>query len=314
MFESLKHYTIEQLVIIFSTPLYTFLILGEIILSNIQDRQFYTIKDTITNIYLMLLNGGIDLLSRGITWGILGLVFQYRFFELENPILYWGLLFIAEDFVFYVLHVVDHHSRFFWASHVTHHSSEQFNLTVGFRSSVFQPLYRFIYFIPLSLMGFKAADIAVMYSITQIYGILVHTSYVPKFRKMPWKLLEYVVVTPSQHRVHHASNIEYLDKNMGMCLTIWDRMFGTFQEEIDSLPIKYGLVSPLENRNAVNIVFHEWVKLLADLKKPLSFFTRIKYIFMPPGWSHDGSTKTSKGLREELKKEKEGIETLNESI
>jgi sterol desaturase/sphingolipid hydroxylase (fatty acid hydroxylase superfamily) len=314
MFESLKHYTIEQLVIIFSTPLYTFLILGEIVLSNIQDRRFYTIKDTVTNIYLMLLNGGIDLLTRGITWGILGLVFQYRFFEILNPVLYWGLLFIAEDFVFYVLHVVDHHSRFFWASHVTHHSSEQFNLTVGFRSSVFQPLYRFIYFIPLSLMGFKAADIAVMYSITQIYGILVHTSYVPKFRKMPWKLLEYVIVTPSQHRVHHASNVEYLDKNMGMCLTIWDRMFGTFQEEIDDLPIKYGLVSPLENRNAINIVFHEWVKLVADLKKPLGFFTKIKYIFMPPGWSHDGSTKTSKGLREELKKEKESVKPLTESI
>src|SRR6218665_2515192 len=314
MFESLKEYTIEQLVIIFSTPLYTLLILGEIVLSNIQDRQFYTVRDTITNIYLMLLNGGIDLLSRGVTWGILAWVFQYRFFEIQNPILYWGLLFIAEDFVFYILHVVDHHSRFFWASHVTHHSSEQFNLTVGFRSSVFQPLYRFIYFIPLSLMGFKAADIAVMYSITQIYGILVHTSYVPKFRKMPLKLLEYVIVTPSQHRVHHASNVEYLDKNMGMCLTIWDRMFGTFQEEMDDLPIKYGLVSPLENRNALNIVFHEWVKIGADLKKPVGFFTKIKYMFMPPGWSHDGSTKTSKGLREELKKEKDTIETLTESI
>ncbi|RYU97206.1 sterol desaturase family protein [Emticicia agri] len=314
MFESLKNYTIEQLVIIFSTPLYTFLILGEIVLSSIQDRRFYTFKDTVTNIYLMLLNGGIDLLSRGVTWVILAWFFQYRFFEIQNPILYWFLLFIAEDFVFYILHVVDHHSRFFWAAHVTHHSSEQFNLTVGFRSSVFQPLYRFIYFIPLSLMGFKVADIAVMYSITQIYGILVHTSYVPKFRKMPLKLLEYVIVTPSQHRVHHASNIEYLDKNMGMCLTIWDRMFGTFQEEIDDLPIKYGLVSPLENRNAVNIVFHEWVKLVADLKKPVSLFTKIKYMFMPPGWSHDGSTKTSKGLREDLKREKEAIETLTESV
>ncbi|MBA4853346.1 sterol desaturase family protein [Emticicia sp. BO119] len=314
MFENLKHYTTEQLVIIFSTPLYTFLILGEIILSNVQDRRFYTFKDTLTNVYLMLLNGGIDFLSRGVTWGILAWVFQYRFFEIQNPFLYWFVLFVAEDFVFYVLHVVDHHSRFFWASHVTHHSSEQFNLTVGFRSSVFQPLYRFIYFIPLSLMGFKATDIAVMYSITQIYGILVHTSYVPKFRKMPLKLLEYVIVTPSQHRVHHASNIEYLDKNMGMCLTIWDRIFGTFQEEINDLPIKYGLVSPLENRNAVNIVFHEWVKLGADLKRPLGIFTKIKYIFMPPGWSHDGSTKTSKGLRNELKKQKEATESLTEPV
>ena len=303
MFESLKDFTVEQLIIVFSTPLYTVLILGEIILSNFQDRKFYTVKDTFTNIYLMLLNGGIDLLSRGVTWLILAWVFQYRFFEIQHPILYWGLLFVAEDFVFYVLHYVDHHSRLFWAAHVTHHSSEQFNLTVGFRSSVFQPLYRFLYFIPLSLMGFKVADIAVMYSITQIYGILVHTSYIPKFRKMPYRLLEYVLVTPSQHRVHHASNIEYLDKNMGMCLTIWDRMFGTFQEEMDDLPIKYGLVSPLENRNAVNIVFHEWVKLVKDLKRPLNFTVKIKYLFKPPGWSHDGSTKTSKELRADLQKE-----------
>jgi hypothetical protein len=165
---------------------------------------------------------------------------------------------------------------------------------------VFQPLYRFIYFIPLSLLGFKVVDMAVVYSFTQIYGILVHTSYVPKLRKMPYMLLEYVFVTPSQHRVHHASNIEYLDKNMGMCLSIWDRIFGTFQEEIDDLPIIYGLTYPLENRGAINIVFHAWIDLWNDLKKPSSFSTKFKYILMPPGWSPDGSTKTSKELRREI--------------
>ncbi|WP_435354892.1 sterol desaturase family protein [Emticicia sp. SJ17W-69] len=302
MFESLKNYTVEQLIIIATTPLYTILIVGEILLSNFQHRGYYTLKDTITNLYLMLLNGGLDLLSRGLTWGILAWFFQFHFFEIKNPILYWGLLFIAEDFVYYLLHVVDHYTRFFWAAHVTHHSSEQFNLTVGFRSSVFQPLYRFIYFIPLSLIGFKAVDMAVMYSITQIYGILVHTSYIPKLRKMPFKLIEYVIVTPSQHRVHHASNIQYLDKNMGMCLSIWDRIFGTFQEEIDDLPIKYGLTHPLENRNAANIVFHEWIALFKDIAKSNGVLTKFKHLFMPPGWSPDGSTKTSKQLREELSK------------
>lgn len=304
MFETIKNLTLEQLVIITTTPLYTILIVGEIFLSNYQHRHYYTVKDTITNLYLMILNGGLDLLSRGITWGILAWVYQYHFFEIQNPILYWFLLFVAEDFVYYLLHVVDHYTRFFWASHVTHHSSEQFNLTVGFRSSVFQPLYRFMYFIPLSLLGFKVVDMAVMYSITQIYGILVHTSYVPKLRKMPYKLLEYVFVTPSQHRVHHASNIEYLDKNMGMCLSIWDRIFGTFQEEIDDLPIKYGLTYPLENRGPANIVFHAWVDLWNDLKKPSTIITKIKLLLMPPGWSPDGSTKTSKELREELAKKK----------
>lgn len=304
MFETIKNLTLEQLVIVATTPLYTILIVGEILLSNFQHRHYYTLKDTITNLYLMILNGGLDLLSRGITWGILAWVYQYHFFEVQNPFLYWFLLFVAEDFVYYLLHVVDHYTRFFWASHVTHHSSEQFNLTVGFRSSVFQPLYRFIYFIPLSLLGFKVVDMAVMYSITQIYGILVHTSYVPKFRKMPYKFLEYVFVTPSQHRVHHASNTEYLDKNMGMCLSIWDRMFGTFQEEIDDLPIRYGLTYPLENKGAINIVFHAWVDLWNDLKRPSSFTTKIKLLLMPPGWSPDGSTKTSKELREEIAEEK----------
>lgn len=302
MFESLKNFTVEQLIIIFTTPLYTVLILGEILLSNFQSKGYYTIKDTLTNLYLMILNGGLDLLTRGITWGILAWFFQFRLFEIENVYLYWFVLFLAEDFVYYWLHFWDHYSRFFWAAHVTHHSSEKYNLTVGFRSSVFQPLYRFLYFIPLSLMGFKATDMAIMYSITQIYGILVHTSYVPKIRNKFLRWIEYVIVTPSHHRVHHASNVEYLDKNMGMCLIIWDRIFGTFQEEIDNLPIKYGLVSPLEDRGAVNIVFHEWIKLWNDFMRPLNITTKLKYLFMPPGWSHDGSTKTSKQLREEISK------------
>jgi sterol desaturase/sphingolipid hydroxylase (fatty acid hydroxylase superfamily) len=300
MFESIKNLTLEQFIIFATTPIYTIVIVGEILLSNYQHRHFYTIKNTFTNLYLMILNGGLDLLSRGITWGILAYIYNFHFIEIQNPILYWLLLFVAEDFLYYLLHVIDHNTRFFWASHVTHHSSEEFNLTVGFRSSVFQPLYRFIYFIPLSLIGFKVVDMAVVYSFTQIYGILVHTSYVPKLRKMPYMLLEYVFVTPSQHRVHHASNIEYLDKNMGMCLSIWDRIFGTFQEEIDDLPIRYGLTYPLENRGAINIVFHAWIDLWNDLKKPSSFSTKFKYILMPPGWSPDGSTKTSKELRREI--------------
>ena len=310
MFEPFKNYTIEQLIIIGTTPLYTIVIIGEILFSNFQHRYYYTIKDTITNLYLMFLNGGLDLLSRGITWVILAWFYQlgdpsFHFFDTQNPILYWTILFLAEDFLYYILHVFDHYTRLFWAAHVTHHSSEQFNLTVGFRSSVFQPLYRFIYFIPLSLMGFKVVDIAIMYSVTQIYGISVHTSYIQKLRKMPYKLLEYVIVTPSQHRVHHASNIEYLDKNMGMCLSIWDRMFGTFQEELDDLPIRYGLTHPLESRGAANIVFHEWIALSKDVANSSGFLNKLKYLFMPPGWSPDGSTKTSKELRAELSSKEE---------
>ena len=140
-----------------------------------------------------------------------------------------------------------------------------------------------------------------MYSITQIYGILIHTQYVGKLGFLEWFL-----ATPSHHRVHHASNIKYLDKNMGMVLIIWDRLFGTFAEEDNSdEPIKYGLTKKLKNpHHPVNMVFHEWVSLKNDLKKDLPLKTKLAYLFNPPGWSHDGSSKTSKQLREEQTKAK----------
>jgi sterol desaturase/sphingolipid hydroxylase (fatty acid hydroxylase superfamily) len=210
--------------------------------------------------------------------------------------MYWLLLFLAEDLAFYVEHRVDHYCRMFWAVHVTHHSSEGFNLTTGFRSSVFQPLYRFVYFIPLALLGFHPVDIVFMYALTQIYGILVHTQYV---KTMPtW--FEWIFVSPAHHRVHHASNIAYLDKNMGMCLIIWDKLFGTFQPELPEEPVRYGLTKPIEKPNhPYHVVFHEWKAIGRDLKKPVSWTTKLKYLIMPPGWSHDGSTKTAAQLRKE---------------
>lgn len=283
---------LEQTIIQLTTPFYILLIGFEAFISHWQHRRYYTWRDTLTNFLLMLFNGGIDLAFRAVYVVILVAFYQYRFTEISNVYAYWIVLFFAEDFLFYVLHAVDHYSRLFWAVHVTHHSSEYFNLTTGFRSSVFQPLYRFIYFIPLVLVGFKPADIVLMYSITQTYGIIVHTNY---FGKSGW--LGYVFVTPSHHRVHHASNIVYLDKNMGMCLIIWDRIFGTFQEELEEEPVRYGLTKSLEDKSLTNTVFHEWKAIAQDLKRKVDWKTKVKYVVNPPGWSHDGSTLTSNQLR-----------------
>lgn len=253
----------------------------------------------------MLLNGGIDLIFRAFYLGVLLLAYSYRLVEPSgNPYIYWGLLFLAEDLAFYVLHYVDHNSRLFWAVHVTHHSSEHFNLTTGFRSSVFQPLYRFMYFIPIVLLGFHPVDIVVMYSITQIYGIIIHTEWVGKLG-----FLEHILVTPSHHRVHHASNIEYLDKNMGMCLVVWDKLFGTFQEEIPGIPPRYGLTKPLENAGLGHTIFHEWQEIGADVVKSNDWKTKLGYLIKAPGWSHDGSRKTSKQLQKELSFEPETAQT-----
>lgn len=289
-------YLYEQLLIFISTPVYVAVIGLEIFLSSYHNMKAYTWKDTAANVYLMLLNACIDILIRGAYLLVLNYFFQFHIISFSNVIVYWIMLLVFEDFLYYWLHRFDHEIRLFWAVHVTHHSSDQLNLTVGFRSSVFQPLYRFVYFIPLVLLGFRPMDIVFIYSATQIWGILVHTKMI---NKMGW--LEYVLVTPSHHRVHHASNPKYLDRNMGMFLIIWDKLFGTFQPELpekEYQPIKYGLTKPLEKENPITIVFHEWTSMRNDLRrKDISWKEKWQYVFGPPGWSHDGSRKTSHELR-----------------
>lgn len=289
-------YEFEDFILKLSTPFYIALICLEIGLTKRSERRSYSLKDSITNAVLMLINGGIDLISRTAYVGVLIWLYNYHVIEpIANVYLYWGMLFILEDLAFYTLHYVDHHSRLFWAMHVTHHSSQHFNLTTGFRSSVFQPLYRFIYFIPLVLLGFSPADIVIMYSVTQIYGIIVHTEYIDK---LGW--LEYILVTPSHHRVHHASNVEYLDKNMGMCLIIWDRLFGTFQEEIRNVPPRYGLTKSTGTYGLKQTIFHEWKEIKHDFQQPADLKTKLKYLIKAPGWSPDGSRQTSKELQKKL--------------
>lgn len=289
----------EALLVKLSIPIYTIVIAIEILYSYWKQKKYYSTKGLLSNLYLTTLNFSLDILVRGICLGVLWYFYQFKFTEIDkviHPVIYWSALLFAEDFAFYWMHRIDHYCRFFWAVHVTHHSSEEFNLTVGFRSSVFQPLYRFIYFIPLSLVGFDPLDVMFMYAATQLYGILIHTKTVGKLG-----FLELFLSTPSHHRVHHASNVRYLDKNMGMVFIIWDRLFGTFEEEIEGEEVIYGLTENLKSYNPMMMVFHEWLSILEDLKKQTSIKNKLMYVFGPPGWSHDGSKKTSKQLRNQLK-------------
>lgn len=285
----------DSFLLIISTPIYMILIGLELGMSYFHEKKYYTLKDTITNVYLSALNGGIDLAFRVFYLAVLAACYQYKHVTIENAWLYWTVLLILEDFAFYWLHRFDHEVRFFWAVHVTHHSSQLFNLTVGFRSSVFQPLYRFVYFIPIAFLGFRPEDIMLMYSATQIYGILIHTKYINKLG-----FLEYFLATPSHHRVHHGSNPRYLDKNMGMVFIFWDKWFGTFQKELDKDPVQYGLTTNLLDYHPLNVVFHEWKQILKDVISAPGLYNKWMYLFGPPGWSHDGSRKTSDQLRAEM--------------
>lgn len=294
----------DKVMLLFNIPIYALFIPGEIILSNFHRLKFYSLKETLVNLYLNLLNAGIDFLLRVfVSLSVLMFFYQYHLDIHLNPVAYWILLVLAEDFLFYVEHFVDHHCRLFWAVHVTHHSSPEYNLTTGFRSSVLMPMYRFFYFIPLVLLNFSPADIFFAYAITQSYGILVHTQAI---KRLP-RWIEFIFVTPSHHRVHHASNIPYLDKNMGMLLIIWDRIFGTFvPEDTTRETTVYGLTKPIDKPfHPVHIVVHEWAAIGKDLGKKTSLKNKLGYLFRPPGWSHDGSTKTSKQLQAEYRSGKE---------
>lgn len=284
----------EQLLLLIETPIYLVFILGEMLVSHWQHSKTYETKDTAINLLCTSLNFGLDVIMRTITLGVLGFFYQFSPLQIDIPWLYWLLLFLGQDFFYYLLHLVDHYSRLFWAVHVTHHSSEKFNFTVAIRSSVFQPLYRFIYFIPLAVFGFAPLDIVFMYAVAQTYGFFVHTEKIGKL----WAPIEWLMVTPSHHRVHHAKNPRYLDKNMGMVLIIWDRLFGTFEEETEKP--EFGLTTPLKTGSVREVIFGEWEKLIADLKRPLPWHIRWKYIWNPPGWSHDKHSLTSTEIRQKL--------------
>jgi sterol desaturase/sphingolipid hydroxylase (fatty acid hydroxylase superfamily) len=296
----------EEIILLFSTPVYLIVIGVELLLGRLDGIKSYSARDTFHNFCLSLLTGVIALGMRGISLVILVFFYHFRLFTIfYTPFLYWITLLFFVDIMHYWLHRLGHSSRVFWAVHVNHHSSQHFNFTTGFRSGVLEPFYSFLFFIPIAWAGFHPVDIFVMYSICEVWAILTHTE---KIKKLGW--LEYIFVTPSHHRVHHASNPKYLDKNMGTVFIIWDKLFGTFQPELpapDYQPIRFGTTTPLAEETVSHIIFHEWKNIYHDIRrKDIGFKHKLMYLFGPPGWSHDGSRQTSQQLRQAEEHNKNG--------
>ncbi len=278
-----------------SLPAYIISIVSEIYVGKKKNLNNYHLKDSLISLWMGLAGGALDFTLRVVTLGVLDWCNEHALYKpnlLEHaPILAWIIVFIAQDFCFYWLHRTEHYSRLFWAVHSNHHSSEKYNFTVALRSSVLQPLYRFAFYIPIAFLGFDGLTIMFMYAVNQFYQFFLHTETINRLPK--W--YEAIFVTPSHHRVHHASNIEYLDKNMGQVLIIWDKLFGTFAEE-NTKPV-YGLTQNLNTFHPFKVIFNEFYKIKYDLKRPIPLSVKIKYLFNPPGWSHDGSSQTSEELR-----------------
>jgi sterol desaturase/sphingolipid hydroxylase (fatty acid hydroxylase superfamily) len=202
------------------------------------------------------------------------------------------ILLIGQDFCYYWFHRCSHRIRWFWATHAIHHSSNDLNLAASYRFGWTGRLTgATIFYLPLVLAGFAPGAVYMAIGINLLYQFWLHAEWIPK---LGW--LEYVLNTPSHHRVHHAANPEYLDQNYGGVLIIFDRLFCTFVAERDDLPCRYGLVEPLRSNNPVVIAFHEWVALVRDLVRAHTWAERWSYLFGPPGWrpdQHASDTKLS---------------------
>ncbi len=207
----------------------------------------------------------------------------------------WIFAIIADDFNFYWHHRLSHTVRLLWAAHVPHHSAKSFNLTIGIRNGWFITLYKPVFWLWMAMIGFEPIMIATALIINGIYQFFLHTQLVPS---LGW--FEKVFNTPYIHQVHHSSNIEYLDKNHGGMFIIWDKLFGTYQDIITTIDPKYGILKDPDSYNPIFLNTHEFSDIWRDVKKVSSWKDKLKYIFYPPGWSHDNSTKTAMELQREL--------------
>jgi len=260
-------------------PLMFFFVALEYYLSHKRNLKLYSVKDLMASTSIGLVN---VLLNSVMKIGVffVFLVF-YNLSPFNLPISWWSfiLCFIILDFFRYWAHRIAHEQRFWWSTHVVHHSSVHYNFSVSFRLSWTQNL-KIVFFLPVILLGFHPLVFLIVHQLQVLYQFWLHTELI---KKLP-KPIEYIFTTPSHHRVHHATNEKYIDKNYGSTFIIWDRIFGTFQEE-EEKPI-YGITKPVNSYNPIYLVFHEWIAVGKDLMKAKSLKMVWQILFGSPVEKH----------------------------
>ena len=261
----------------------------------------YNLKDTFASLSMGIGNFFIEMISKFLV--VLVITFLYQNSRVTTiPFAWWAwlLVIIGQDFFYYWFHRISHESRFFWASHIVHHSSKKYNLSTALRQTWTGGFFSFVFYLLLPLLGFHPVMIFTQMSISLLYQYWIHTELI---HKMPsW--FEAIFNTPSHHRVHHGSNPIYLDRNHAGILIIWDKLFGTFQAELDKEKVRFGLTSNITTYNPIKIAFHEWIAVFKDaFSAKTKLINKFKYFIKPPGWKHDGTGILSDDLRKEWLKE-----------
>ena len=259
-------------------PIILAMILVETLFSGLNKKSLYKNKATLCTSGLLLGNILMGFTIKGATLGLHIFLYQFRIFDLVNLIPLWAMwlmTFILIDLVFYIYHRFSHRVRFLWAIHMSHHSSEEMNFAVSMRQAWLGPISKIPFFIVLPILGLDPTIIAVAGVISTLWGVVGHTQIVGKLGPLEW-----ILNTPSHHRVHHGANTEYIDKNYGNLLIIWDRMFGTFEPE--KAKVKYGLVNNVNTFNPIKITFMGWQSMMQDIQKAKNYKEVFSIIFGPP--------------------------------
>jgi sterol desaturase/sphingolipid hydroxylase (fatty acid hydroxylase superfamily) len=245
----------------------------------LHDRDSHDLKETTTSIVTALGNQFIRPATSFLVAFPLYLAYQYRLFEIPaTSLVALVVLFVLVDFAEYWFHRAAHRVRFMWASHAVHHSTTRFNLTAAVRLPWTGALSGAVFFfLPLTLIGFHPLALIGMLFLNLLYQFFLHTEHAPRLGPLEW-----VLNTPSHHRVHHASNASCLDKNFGGVFIIWDRMFGTFAEAPKDEKLRFGLVSPLPSQNPLTVNFHEWRKLMRDTWRARGLKARLRVLVGAP--------------------------------
>lgn len=265
--------------IILSVPLFFFLIGIELLVERLQRQKMYRLNDAITNI-----NMGTSQQTMGALFKILIPVTLYEltlkqvgFWKIEDSWLNYIILFIAYDFCYYWAHRMSHEINLLWSGHVVHHQSEDYNLAVALRQSWFQSIWTAPFYLPLAVIGFPTEMLIWVGAINLTYQFWIHTEAVGKLG-----ILEYLMNTPSHHRVHHGRNAQYIDRNHAGVFIIWDKMFGTFEPENEK-PV-YGITTPLASWNPIWANFAHYAHIYKQVKETPNFWDKCKVILYPPGW------------------------------
>ncbi len=273
-----------------SIPVFFALIGIELLVARLRGEKLYRFNDSINDLSCGILQQALGVFTKAIVFGGYVLLFEAgHLFEISatSPVT-WVLCFLGVDFFYYWFHRVSHESALPWGAHVVHHSSEEYNLAVALRQGSFQPLFSWIFYLPLAVLGFPPLVFLTCSSLNTLYQFWIHTRTIGKLGPLEW-----VLNTPSHHRVHHGCDDKYLDKNYGGTLIIWDRLFGSFQQEEEEPT--YGITKPLRSWNPLWANVHFYADLVATGRQAPSLAEKIKLWLAPPGYRPAWATPVDAG-------------------